>query len=100
MFAAAIAYLESKTPVWMKVCVALVVVGWMTPLKVRDWWYDSIDTRAHAVVAPQVKDLNNRIDGLEEKTHETNAFVKAMALQALGSKRYEEISLTSVEKSK
>lgn len=31
---AAFNYVESKTPTWVKVCIALVIIGWMTPLKV------------------------------------------------------------------
>jgi hypothetical protein len=102
MFAAAIAYLESKTPTWIKVCVALVVVGWMAPIEMRDWFYEKIDTRVHAVIAPmkikrdtELRELSTRIDVLKEKSDETNAFVRAMALEQLGAKRFQEVQLTS-----
>lgn len=107
MFATAVAYLESKTPTWIKICVALVVIGWMTPLKVREWTYDLIDTRVHAVITPmklardnELTAINTRMDNLDEKANETNAFVRAMALEQLGAKRYEQINLTAISKSK
>lgn len=103
----AIAFIESKTPNWLKVVIALFIIGWMTPLEVRDWFYDKIDTRVHAVITPmkvardyEIKDMNQRIDRLTEKTNETNAFVRAMALEQLGAKRYQEIDLTTVDKTK
>lgn len=107
MFASAIAYLESKIPTWVKVIVAVVVVGWMTPLKVREWSYDLIDTRVHAVISPlkvqrdyEIKELHTRIESLTEKTNETNAFVRAMAIEQLGPRRFEQVSLTTVDKGK
>lgn len=104
MLKAAIAYLESKTPTWVKVIVALFVVGWNIPLAVRDWFDQKIDTRVHAVITPINKDQDNRITNLNErmqdlsqKTNETNAFVRAMALHSLGAKKYEEVSLTATK---
>ena len=105
MFKIAISYLESKTPTWLKVSIALVVVGWMTPLKVREWTYELIDTRVHAVISPmnmdrdnEIKAIHTRMDTLNEKANETNAFVRAMALEQLGPKRYQEVNLTTVDK--
>jgi hypothetical protein len=107
MFASAVAYLESKTPTWVKILVALVVVGWMTPLKVREWTYDLIDTRVHAVILPlkvqrdnEILNLHTKIETLNEKADETNAFVKAMALEQLGAKRYQQVNLTNVDSTK
>jgi hypothetical protein len=107
MFAAAIAYLESKIPTWMKVIIALVIVGWMAPLKVREWSYDLVDTRVHAVIGPmkiqrdfEIKELHTKITDLTEKSNETNAFVRAMAIEQLGPRRYEQVSLTAVNKDK
>ena len=107
MFTAAITYLESKTPTWIKVIIALVIVGWMTPLKTREWFYDIFDTRFYALAAPlkaerdsQIKDIYTRLDHLQTSTNETNAFVKAMALKQLGATHYKEVELTRVEKTK
>jgi len=107
MFATAIAYLESKTPTWVKVIIALVIVGWMAPIETRDWFYGKIDTRALAVMAPfkrdvkeEMSDINQRIDTLNDKADETNSFVKAMALEQLGAKRYQQVELTTVDKTK
>lgn len=107
MWAAAIAYLESKTPTWIKVCVALLVIGWMTPLKVREWSFDLIDTRVHAVLAPiqvardnEIKELNLKIVNLNEKTNETNTFVKEIAIHQLGVKRFEEVKSLAMDNNK
>lgn len=104
MFTTAVVYLESKTPTWLKVIIALVVVGWMTPLKVREWTLNLIDTRVHAVIAPfkvsqgyEIKAINDRIDTLNDKANETNAFVRAIALEQLGPKRYQEVELTKTK---
>jgi hypothetical protein len=107
MFATAIAYLESKTPTWLKIIIAIAVIGWMAPIETRDWFYTKIDTRAIAVMAPfkrdvkeEIDDINTRIDVLNDKADETNSFVKAMALEQLGAKRYQQIELTAVDKTK
>lgn len=107
MFATAIAYLESKTPTWIKICVALVIIGWMTPLKVREWSKDFVQAEVHATIMPMKKDrdveiaaLNTRIDVLTDKTNETSAFVKAIALEQLGAKRYQQVELTAVDNTK
>lgn len=105
MFDTAIAYLESKTPTWIKVIIALAILGWMTPLKVREWAFELIDTRVHAVVTPmkvardgEIKDLYTRLNFLQNTTNETNAFVKAIAVKQLGTAHYKEVELTRVEK--
>lgn len=97
----AIAYLETNTPKWLKVCIAIFILAWMTPLEVRDWFYDKIDTRVHAVITPMKKErdaeitaIKVSIDNLEEKTTETNVFVRELALKGLGAKRFEEVTLT------
>lgn len=107
MFATAIAYLESKTPTWIKVCIALLIVGWMAPIEIRDWFYGKIDTRVHAVISPienerdhEMSKLSTRIDTLSDKAKSTDAFVRAMALEQLGSKRYQQVELTSIDKTK
>lgn len=107
MFKIAIAYLESKTPTWVKIIVALVVVGWMAPLKTRDWFYESIDTRVYAVLLPirlardyEIRSINDKITTLNTKADETNSFVKAIALEQLGAKRFEQISLTATGNTK
>ena len=107
MFDTAIAFLETHTPKWIKIIIALAIVGWMTPIETRDWFYNKIDTRALAVMAPfkrdvqeDISDINTRIDVLNDKADETNSFVKAMALEQLGAKRYQEVELTSVDKKK
>ena len=104
MFTAAFAYLESKTPTWLKIIIALIVVGWMAPLEFRDWFYDKIDTRVHAVIRPlkverdhEVKTIHDRINNLNDKANETNAFVRAIALEQLGPKRYQEVELTKTK---
>ena len=105
MFASAFAYLESKTPTWIKIIIALIVVGWMAPLEVRDWFSRTVRQEVHAVIGPmetardnQIGDINTRIDTLNDKADETNSFVKAMALEQLGAKRYQQIKLTTVDK--
>lgn len=107
MFKIAFAYIESKTPTWVKVIVALIVLGWMAPLETRDWFYRTIDTRVYAVLLPiriardyEIKSINDQITTLNNKADETNSFVKAMALEQLGAKRYEQISLTATPNGK
>jgi hypothetical protein len=66
MFATAIAYLESKTPTWMKVIIALAIAGWMAPIEFRDWFYGKIDTRALAVMAPFKRDMQEDISDINK----------------------------------
>ena len=80
----------------------LVVLAWMAPLEIRDWFHNQIDTRAFAVMMPvkiardnDIKLINMRIDSLDDKATETNSFVKAMALEQLGAKRFEQVKLTT-----
>lgn len=107
MFAAAIAYVESKTPTWIKVSIALVIIMWMAPLELRDWAKGFVQAEVHATIMPmkkdrdnEIKDLNKRIDVLDEKASETSAFVKAIALEQLGAKRYQQVELTTVDNTK
>lgn len=105
--ATAIAYLESKTPTWVKVSVALLIVVWALPLKTQQWFHNSIDTRVHAVITPmrrdrdsEIKAINIELGHLHRRANETNQFVRAMALEQLGAKRYQEINLTAIEQGK
>lgn len=107
MFTGAIAYLEKYTPKWLKITIALVVFMWMAPIETRDWFYRTIDSRVHAYYLPikvsrdfEIKELHNKIVTLNTKADETNAFVKAIALEQLGAKRYQQIDLTAVPKDK
>lgn len=106
-----ISFIETVTPKWLKVSVALFIIAWNTPIKVRDWFYDSVDTRAYAVVHTvidpmkiqrdsQISDIHTRLNALDVTSKETNAFVRALALEELGAKRYQQVELTSVDKGK
>lgn len=105
MFKFAISYLESVTPTWVKVSIAVVVVGWMAPLEFTKFCKNFIQGEVHAVIAPmrmardsEIKAINNELQDLNEKSNETNSFVKAIALEQLGAKRYQQVEILSADK--
>jgi hypothetical protein len=73
----------------------------------REWTFELIDTRVHAVILPmkiardnEIKEIHTALTTLKEKSDDTNVFVREMAIQQLGPKRFEEVRALTVDSSK